>query len=55
MSAIIIDSVNQDPAPNRIVLGSDAWGIIQKALADRLAAVETQKDLAASTDFPASA
>jgi len=29
--------------------------MIQKALADRLAAVETQKDLAASTDFPASA
>jgi hypothetical protein len=37
MSAIIIDSVNQDPAPKRIVLGSDACGIIQKALADRLA------------------
>jgi len=30
-------------------------GPLQKALADRLAAVETQKDLAASTDFPASA
>jgi len=29
--------------------------MIQKALADRLAAVETQRDLAASTDFPASA
>ncbi len=30
MSAIIIDSVNQSPAPKRIVLGSDAWGIIQQ-------------------------
>jgi len=29
--------------------------MIQKALADRLAAVETQKDLATSTDFPTSA
>jgi hypothetical protein len=38
MSAIIIESVNQDPAPKRIVFGSDACGIIQKALADRLAA-----------------
>jgi len=55
MSTIIIDSVNQDPAPKRIVLGSDAWGIIQKALADRLAAVKAQRDLAASTDLPASA
>ena len=37
------------------VEGTPFWrGIIQKALADRLA-VETQKDLAASTDFPASA
>ncbi len=55
MSAVIIDSVDQEPAPQRIVLGSDAWGIIQKALADRLAAVEAQKGLAASTDIPADA
>ena len=38
------------------VEGTPFWrGIIQKALADRLAAVETQKYLAASIDFPASA
>lgn len=55
VSAIILDSVNQEPAPKRIVLGTDSWGIIRKALTDRLAAVETQKDLAASTDIPASA
>jgi NADP-dependent 3-hydroxy acid dehydrogenase YdfG len=54
MSAIIVDSLDQEPAPKRIVLGTDAWRIIQKALADRLAAVEAQKDLAASTDIPAS-
>ena len=55
MSAIIIDSVNQSPVPKRIVLGSDAWGIIRKALTDRLASVETQKDLAFSTDVPSNA
>jgi NAD(P)-dependent dehydrogenase (short-subunit alcohol dehydrogenase family) len=55
MAKITIDSVDQNPAPKRIVLGSDAWGIIQRALAERLAAVEMQKDLASSTDFPAMA
>jgi|SRR5450830_44439 len=52
MSAIIIDSADQEPAPKRIVLGSDSWGIIRKALTDRLAAVEVQKESAASTDMP---
>jgi NAD(P)-dependent dehydrogenase (short-subunit alcohol dehydrogenase family) len=52
MSAIIVDSVDREPAPKRIVLGSDSWGIIRKALADRLADVEAQKDLAAATDIP---
>jgi NAD(P)-dependent dehydrogenase (short-subunit alcohol dehydrogenase family) len=51
MVQIMIDSVEQNPAPKRIVLGSDAWGIIQKALSERLAAAEAQKDTAASTDF----
>jgi len=55
MAKIIIDSVDQEPAPKRIVLGSDAWGIIQKALADRLAAVQSQKELAASTDIQSNA
>lgn len=51
MSSIIIDSVQQTPAPRRIVLGSDSWGFIRKALTERLAAVEAQQELAASTDF----
>lgn len=55
MANIIIDSVDQEPAPKRIILGSDAWGIIQKALSDRLAAVESQKELAASTDIQSNA
>jgi len=52
MASVMIESVDQEPAPKRIVLGSDSWGIIQKALSERLACVEAQKDLAASTDFP---
>jgi hypothetical protein len=35
------------------VLGTESYTMIQKALTERLAAVEVQKDLAASTDFPA--
>jgi NAD(P)-dependent dehydrogenase (short-subunit alcohol dehydrogenase family) len=52
MAAKIIASAAQEPAPKRIVLGSDAWGIIHKALSDRLADVAAQKDDAASTHFP---
>jgi len=55
MAAIIVASVDQDAAQKRIVLGSDSWGFIRKALGDRLAAVDAQKDLAASTDIPAAA
>lgn len=51
MAAIIIDSADQSPAPSRIVLGSDSFGIIRKALADRLAVVEAQQETTASTDF----
>ena len=54
MSAIILDSVDREPAPKRIVLGTDSWGIIYKALTDRLAAVEAQKESATSTDIMAS-
>jgi len=55
MAATILGSVDQEPAPKRIVLGSDSWGIIHKALTDRLATVEAQKDSAATTDIAASA
>lgn len=55
MVKIMIDSVDQNPAPRRIVLGSDSYTIIHKALTERLSAVDTQKDLAFSTDFPANA
>ena len=38
-----------------IVLGSDSYTVIHKSLTERLAAVEAQKDIAFSTDFPKSA
>ena len=53
MSTLIIESAGQEPVPRRIVLGTDSWGIIRKALAERLSAVDAQKDSAASTDIPA--
>jgi NAD(P)-dependent dehydrogenase (short-subunit alcohol dehydrogenase family) len=51
MVAIMIDSVDQHPAPKRIVLGSDAYHVVHKQLGDRFAALEAQKELAFSTDF----
>jgi NAD(P)-dependent dehydrogenase (short-subunit alcohol dehydrogenase family) len=55
MAAIMIASVEREPAPKRITLGSDAYATIHKALTERLAALEAQKDLAFSTDFPKAA
>jgi hypothetical protein len=52
MAQIMIDSVGQEPAPKRIALGSDAFAAIHKALTDRVATLEAQKELAFSTDFP---
>jgi len=52
MAAAIIASTDTEPAPSRIVLGSDAFGIIRKTLADRLAVIESQRETAAATDFP---
>jgi NAD(P)-dependent dehydrogenase (short-subunit alcohol dehydrogenase family) len=51
MVKIMLDSVEQNPAPKRIALGSDAYTIIQKALAERLAGLEAQKEVALSTDL----
>jgi NAD(P)-dependent dehydrogenase (short-subunit alcohol dehydrogenase family) len=52
MATVIIDSADRDPAPSRIVLGSDSFNFIRKVLTDRLAVIEAQRELAASTDFP---
>jgi NAD(P)-dependent dehydrogenase (short-subunit alcohol dehydrogenase family) len=46
----MIASVDEQPAPRRLALGSDAWGAMHKQLAERLAALEAQRALAFSTD-----
>jgi NAD(P)-dependent dehydrogenase (short-subunit alcohol dehydrogenase family) len=53
MVELMIASVDQQPAPKRLALGSDAYTAMQRALSARLAELEAQKDLAFSTDFPA--
>ncbi|MEW1649080.1 SDR family oxidoreductase [Streptomyces sp. NPDC091219] len=51
MAARIIDSVEQNPAPRRLVLGSDSYRFLLTALAERLAEVEAQHDSAGQTDI----
>ena len=51
MAAAIIASAEAEPAPSRIALGSDAYGIIRQALTERLAVIESQRETAATTDF----
>lgn len=46
----IIASVQQEPAPLRLALGSDSYSAITEALRSRLAQLEAQRDLARSTD-----
>jgi NAD(P)-dependent dehydrogenase (short-subunit alcohol dehydrogenase family) len=52
MAARIIESVDIDPAPLRMVLGSIALETTLISLRKRIAGFEAQVDLAASTDFP---
>lgn len=51
MATLMIDSVDQDPAPRRLVLGSDAWTAMTAALEARLDDIRGQKTVAFSTDF----
>lgn len=46
----MIASVQQDPAPLRLALGSDSYSHITKALTDRLDHLEAQQGIACSTD-----
>jgi hypothetical protein len=52
MAARIIDSASTDPAPLRIVLGSQALASTLDTLRKRIADFETQTELAAASDFP---
>ncbi|WP_326835682.1 SDR family oxidoreductase [Amycolatopsis rhabdoformis] len=51
MAALMIATVDQTPAPRRLVLGSDAWTAITGALEKRLEEVREQKSVAFSTDL----
>jgi NAD(P)-dependent dehydrogenase (short-subunit alcohol dehydrogenase family) len=50
MAAAMIDAVDAEETPKRLLLGSDAYRLVHAALADRLAFVEAQKELTFSTD-----
>jgi len=52
MAARIIESVDLEPAPLRMVLGSQALESTLTTLRKRIASFEAQTELAASTDFP---
>ena len=52
MAARMIDSVDIDPAPLRMMLGSQALQSTIDTLRKRIADFETQTELATSTDFP---
>jgi NAD(P)-dependent dehydrogenase (short-subunit alcohol dehydrogenase family) len=52
MAARIIESVDLEPAPLRMVLGSQALQNTLTTLRKRIASFEAQTALAASTDFP---
>ena len=52
MAARIIESVDVEPAPLRMVLGSQALESTLTTLRKRLVTIEAQTALAASTDFP---
>jgi len=52
MAARIIESVDVEPAPLRMVLGSQALESTLTTLRKRIASFEAQVGLAASTDFP---
>lgn len=50
MVQAMIDSVDRSPAPRRLTLGSDAYAKVRAALTDRIAALDSQRDIALSTD-----
>jgi hypothetical protein len=51
MAASIIASAGEQPAPLRLVLGSDAYKFVTTALRERLAQIEPQQVAAAATDW----
>jgi NAD(P)-dependent dehydrogenase (short-subunit alcohol dehydrogenase family) len=52
MAAAMIASVDQEPAPLRMILGSEALRNTLTVLRERVTGLEAQAEFAASTDFP---
>jgi NAD(P)-dependent dehydrogenase (short-subunit alcohol dehydrogenase family) len=52
MAAAMIASVDHEPAPLRMILGSEALRNTLAVLRERVAGFEAQRELATSTDFP---
>lgn len=50
MVALMVDSVDQVPAPKRLALGSDAYTVMHHQLSNRLADLGAQREVAFSTD-----
>ncbi len=53
MAQAMVDSVDVDPAPKRLVLGSGSHARIRTALLDRLAVLDAGREISLSTDFTA--
>jgi NAD(P)-dependent dehydrogenase (short-subunit alcohol dehydrogenase family) len=53
MAQAMIDSVDRSPAPKRLALGSGTYTSIRAALVERLTTLDSQKDIALSTDMDA--
>lgn len=51
MARVMINSVDQSPAPQRVVMGSDIYDGLIAAYQQRAASLEAQQALAFSTDF----
>ncbi len=51
MARVMIDSVDESPAPKRLVMGSDSYKMLGAAYRERVESLEAQKALASSTDF----
>jgi hypothetical protein len=51
MVEVMIASVDQEPAPRRIALGSDAYHVMHAQISARLDDLAAQRELACSTDF----
>ncbi|WP_033289076.1 SDR family oxidoreductase [Amycolatopsis jejuensis] len=51
IAAAMIESAQREPAPRRLVLGSDSYAFMHEALTERLAELEAQRENASTTDW----